>query len=70
MEWLGPLLFAGVIAGCALWAYRRYRAHAEQARQRSLAALNQLLREADELQQEKLRAEGIEPEQDPDSRPA
>lgn len=62
MEWLGPLLFAIVIAGSGLWAYRRYREHAQLAQQRSLAALNQLLREADEIQQERLRAQGIEPE--------
>ena len=69
MEWLGPALFAVIIICCGVWAYARYREHARQAQERSLAALNRLLREADEIQQEKLRAEGIEPEQLPDPDP-
>lgn len=63
MEWLGVLLFVAVIGGCGFWAIRRYREHQRAAQERSLVALNRLLREADEIQQEKLRAEGIEPEQ-------
>lgn len=65
MDWLGLLLFAAIIAGCGAWAYRRYREHSRLAHERSMAAVNRLLREADEIQQQKLRAEGIEPEQEP-----
>ena len=66
MEWVGLLLFVAIIASFSVWAYRRYQRHAQAASDLSMAALNQLLREADEIEQAKLRELGIEPEQEPE----
>jgi cbb3-type cytochrome oxidase subunit 3 len=55
-------LLVALLLVCAFWAYRSYRRHSQAAEARRLAALNRLLAEADELQQQKLRDQGIEPE--------
>jgi cbb3-type cytochrome oxidase subunit 3 len=64
MDWLVVALVVLTLAVCAVWAYGRYRRHARAAEARSRTALNRLLAEADELQQQKLREQGRLPEVD------
>jgi hypothetical protein len=50
MDWLAYLLVALVVAALGGWAFMSYQKHSRVARRRSLAALNQLLAEADEIE--------------------
>jgi hypothetical protein len=50
MDWLAYLLVALVLVVLCGWALMAYQKHSRIARRRSLAALNQLLAEADEIE--------------------